>query len=81
MLESLVMLFFGLPIALAALFVSRLGRYRAAKKENAENPGTHTPEELKKRKTAAILWGVAAGVLAAVVIGFLVLLGLSIAYM
>lgn len=69
-------LFYGLPIAALAWFVYSLGRYLTAKKD-----GGHDEKDLRRFRWTAILSGVIAGVLLSVVIGFLVLIGISIAYM
>ena len=74
-------LFFGIPVLLIALFVTSLYRYISAKKQNRQAPGTFPPEEIKKRKILLIVLSVALGVLAAIVIGLLVLLSMAVAYM
>lgn len=74
-------LFFGIPAILLLLFGISLYRYTSAKKENREQPGTHSPEEMKKRKLLLIVLSVIAGVLVAVVIGFIALLFMAVAFM
>ena len=68
-------LFFGIPIASIAFFVSSLINYLNAKKDGAE------PQELKKRKLLLILSIVIALALVAAVVGVIVLLMMAIAYM
>lgn len=75
------LLFFGIPAILIALFGVSVYRYVSAVKQNKEVPGTFSPEEIKKRRTLLIVSSVAAGVLAAVVIGFVWLLFMAVAFM
>ena len=74
-------LFFAIPAILLALFGISVYRYVSAKKQNEAVPGTFTEEEIKKRKTMLIVLSVIAGVLATVVIGFVILLYMAIAFM
>ena len=74
-------LFFTIPALLLVLFAVSLYRYVAAKKRNRAAPGTYTDGEMKKRKIILIVSAVAAGVLAAVVLGFMALLFLAVAFM
>ena len=53
----------------------------AQKKQNEEVPGTFAPEETKRRKIMLIIASVVAGVLVAVVIGFIALLFMAVAFM
>ena len=74
-------LFFAIPAAMILFFGISLYRYRSAVSKNKANPGTFAPEEVKKRKTCLIVALVIAGVLAIVVIGFIALLFMAVAYM
>lgn len=74
-------LFFAIPGILIVLFVISLYRYIFAKKQNKKVPGTFTPEEIKKRKTFLIVLSVVVGVLVVIVIGFIALLFMAVAYM
>lgn len=74
-------LFFGIPAILLALFGISAYRYGVAKQENRENPGTHSEQEMKRRKVMLIVLSVIAGVLAVVVIGFIVLVFMAVAFM
>lgn len=74
-------LFFAIPIIFVALFGVSLYRYISAKKQNKAAPGTFTDAEVKKRKTMLIVVSVIAGILAAIVIFFLGLLFMAVAYM
>ena len=74
-------LFFGIPAVLFVLFGVSLYRYKTAKEENKQNPGTYSPEEMKKRKMMLIIALVIAGILVAVVIGFIALMFMAVAFM
>lgn len=75
------LLFFGMPVILIVFFGVSVYRYVSAVKQNKEAPGTFSPEEIKKLRTLLIVFSVAAGVLVAVVIGFVWLLFMALAYM
>ena len=74
--------FFAIPLALIALFGISLYRYVSAKKQNKVAPGTFSDEEVKNRKVVLIVLSVVAGVLVAIVIGFIALmLFMAVAHM
>lgn len=83
MLEALMyyFLFFGMPAILIVLFCISLYRYVSAKKKNKAVPGTFADDEIKKRKTMLIVLSVVAGVLTVVVVGFIILLFMAVAFM
>lgn len=74
-------LFFAIPTAFLVGFGISLYRYLSAKRRNKQTPGTFSPEEIKKRSTVVIVLAVTLGVLLAVVIGFIVLIYMAIAFM
>lgn len=74
-------LFFAIPAILVLLFGISLYRYISAKERNKKSPGTFSEKEIKMRKVLLIIFSVIAGVLAAVVIGLIILLYLAVAYM
>ncbi len=74
-------LFFSIPIILIALFGISVYRYVSAKKQNKAAPGTFSDDEIKKRKIMLIVLSVITAVLAAIVIGFIVLLFMAVAFM
>lgn len=75
------LIFFGIPLGLVVFFGNCLYRYVSAKRKNMEEPGIFPEEEMKKRKTMVIVSAVTAGVVVAVVVGFLAMLVMAIAYM
>ena len=74
-------LFFGIPAISILLFGISLYRYLSAKKQNKEVPGSFSDSEMKKRKIMLIILSVISGVLAVIVIGFIALLFMVVAYM
>ena len=80
-LPYFIFLFFAIPTISVVAFGVSLYRYLSAKKKNKLSPGTYVANELKKRKTALIVWGLIAGILVAMVIGIIVLLFTAIAFM
>ena len=74
-------LFLAIPAIVIVLFGVSLYRYISAKKRNKNAPGTFPPEEIKKRKIFLIITSVILGVFVVVVIGFMALLFLAIAFM
>ncbi len=74
-------LFFGIPAVVLVLFGICLYRYRSAKNQNAEEPGSVSPEELKRRKLLLIITASVTGVFALVAVGFVALLFMAVAFM
>ena len=74
-------LFFGIPVILIALLGVCLYRYISAKRQNKASPGKFSDKEIRKRKIMLILVSVIVGILTAIVIGFIALLYMAVAYM
>ncbi len=74
-------IFFAIPVILIALFGISLYRYISAKKQNKAVPGTFSDSEIIKRKTMLIVLSVIAGILAIIVVGFMALLFMAVAFM
>ncbi len=74
-------LLFLIPVFNIGLFCVSLYRYVYAKRKNREAAGTFSPAEMKKRKLLLIVSSVSAGVLAVIVIGLIILVSMSIAFM
>ena len=74
-------LFFMIPTVLLVLFGVSLYRYNSAKKQNKQNPGTFSDGEIKKRKLFLIVMAVITGALVVVVVGFVALLFMAVAFM
>lgn len=81
MVYLMQLLFYLLPIGAIVFFVKSLISYLSARKEYRYGTGSVSLDELKRRKLFLIVSSVIMGVLAAVVIGFLFLLIMAIAYM
>ena len=74
-------LFFAIPIAVLALFGISLFRFLSAKSQNKNTPGSVSADELKKRGTFLAITFAVAAVLLLVVIGFIALLFMAVAFM
>lgn len=80
-MQLIAILFFGIPIAMVAFCISSIIRYTEAKKENKANPGSVSPEQMKKHKILMIVSSVTAGLLVAAVLAIIILLMMAIAFM
>lgn len=73
--------FFGIPVVFLLLFGDSLYLFLSAKKKNKANPGSVSESELKKRKTFLIISSVLCGMFLAVVLGFIAIMFMAVAYM
>lgn len=62
-------------------FVVTLVMYYRAKKQNKKNPGTYTEMQIQSRKALLIASSVIFGLIAVVVIGYIALLMMVVAFM
>ncbi len=74
-------LFFAIPIVLLTFWGISIYRFVSAKKKNARDPETFSSSEMKTRKIVLIIASVLAGVILAIVIGFIALLFMAVAFM
>ena len=74
-------IFFAVPAILLVFFAISLYRYISAKRENEETPDTFSAEEIKKRKIILIVASIIAATLVAIVIGFIAMLFMAVAFM
>lgn len=74
-------LFLAIPLMTLIFFVVSLCEYLSARKREKREPGSVSPEEMKRRKTMLIVSSVIAGVLLAIVVGFVGLLYMAVAFM
>lgn len=81
MLYLMEFLYFAIPAAAIIFFVVSLCLYLAAKKQNKRQPGSVSLQTLKSRKIMLIVSSVIAGVLAAIVIAFIALMFMAVAFM
>lgn len=75
------LVFLVCPIASIIFFVVSLVQYLSAKKQYNRSGSGFSSETLKKRKTRLIVSSVLAGVFVTVVVAFMVLLGMAVAFM
>ena len=82
MFENLfVTLFFSIPIASIIMLIISIYRYISAKKRNKAVPNTYSEKDIKARKIMMIIMLIIVGVLATIVVGFILLLYSALAYM
>jgi len=74
-------LFYLIPAAALIFFVVSLIRYLHAKKKNKQTPDSFSPDQIKSRKLCLAVSSVIAGILAVVVLAFVVLIMMAIAFM
>ena len=74
-------LFVGIPGGVLAFFIVSLFRYQIAKRQNKQAPDTYSPEDIRRRLILLIVSAVILGVMLAVVIGFIALMFLAVAFM
>ncbi len=74
-------LFFAIPAGMLAFLGISGYRYISAKKKNAQTPGSISEREMKTRKTVFVITSAVAGVFLAVVLGFVALLFMAVAFM
>lgn len=81
MLYFIQFLYFAIPIAAILFFIVSLCLFLSARKQNKQQPGSVSAQTLRKRKIMLIVSSVIAGVLAAIVIAFIALLYMAVAFM
>ena len=74
-------LIYLIPLAVLVLFAVSLILYLTAKHRNKRNPGTYTDRQMKARFIFTVVTGIIAAVMAASVIGIMVLLFTAVAFM
>ena len=74
-------LYFAIPVAAIIFFVVSLCMYLSAKKQNKRQPGSVSSQTIKNRKILLIVSSVIAGVLVTILIAFIALLFMAVAFM
>jgi len=74
-------LYYIIPAAALIFFGISLFRYHYAKYKNKRAPGTYSPDRIRSRKICLIVSAVIAGILAVVVLAFIGLLMMAVAFM
>ncbi len=74
-------LYYIIPVSAVLFFGISLFRYYYAKHKNKRVPGTYSESQIKSRKICLIVSSVIAGVLAIVVLSFIGLLMMAVAFM
>ena len=75
------LLYYLIPISTLIFFAFSLYRYHYAKYQNKRTPGTYSDAQIKSRKICLIVSLVIAGILAVVVLAFIGLLMMAVAFM
>lgn len=81
MLYLMEFLYFAIPVAAIIFFVVSLCMYLSAKKQNKRQPGSVSSQTIKNRKILLIVSSVIAGVLVTILIAFIALLFMAVAFM
>ena len=81
MLYFIQFLYFAIPVAAILFFIVSLCLFLSARKQNKQQPGSVSAQTLRKRKIMLIVSSVIAGILAAIVIAFIALLYMAVAFM
>ena len=81
MLYFIQFLYFAIPVAAILFFIVSLCLFLSARKQNKQQPGSVSAQTLRKRQIMLIVSSVIAGVLAAIVIAFIALLYMAVAFM
>lgn len=83
MLEIILynVLFFAIPLLFIVLFGISLFRYISAKRQNKATPGKFSDKEINTRGIILIVLSVILGIFVAVVLGFVGLMYMAVAYM
>ena len=77
----LMFLYFAIPLGILAFWGISLYRYLSAKKANKKSPGTFSDDEFKRRKIIMIVTSCIAVTLTTVIVGFIGLMFLAVAFM
>lgn len=81
MIFMLYIIFHGTPIVLLGWFILSLCRYLIAKRQNRQEPGRFSADEIKQRRFMLILSGSMLAAFFLVIFGFIAMLYNSVAYM
>ena len=81
MLYFIQFLYFAIPVAAILFFIVSLCLFLSARKQNKQQPGSVSAQTLRKRKIMLIVSSVIAGVFAAIVIAFIAVLYMAVAFM
>lgn len=76
-----VFAFLSVPVIAIIYFIISLVNYQSAKKKNKQIPDTYNKEDMKTRKKHLIISACVAGILFAIIIAFVCLFFIGIAYM
>ena len=72
---------YALPVAAVALFIVSLVRYIRARRANRRAPDTYNKRQMTDRLVWLIVTGVITGVMLLMIVGFMLLLMMAVAFM
>ena len=75
------LLYYLIPTAALIFFAVSLTVYILAKKRNARIPGTYSESQIKSKKLCLIISSVIAGIMLVVILAFIGLLMMAVAFM
>jgi asparagine N-glycosylation enzyme membrane subunit Stt3 len=81
MFYLLQFLTYALPVAAVVLFVVSLVRYIRARRANRRAPDTYNKRQMTDRLVWLIVTGVITGVMVLMILGFVMLLMMAVAFM
>ena len=81
MLYLLGSLYYIIPIGVILFFAISLSAYISAKSRNKRAPDTYSESQMKTRLVCLVVSSVMAGILAVVVVAFIILLFMAVAFM
>ena len=79
--QAIYLLYYGVPLLAVLMFAIARYRYCIARHKNKRCPGTFSDAEIKRRKIMLIVSSVVFGVLALIVLAFIALLMVAVAFM
>jgi len=74
-------LYYIIPVGAILFFIISFARFRDAKAKNKRKPGTYSDAQMKSRKVCFVVSAAIAGILAVVVLAFIGLLMMAVAFM
>ncbi len=81
MLDFYLFLYYGIPVAAVVFFLVTLILHLSARRKARRAPGSVSEQTLRLRRTLFIIASVLMGILLAVVVAFIALMLLAVAFM
>ncbi len=81
MFDIVEALYYIIPAAALLFFAISLFRYQYAGYKNKRAPGTYNQSQMKLRKIFLVVSSVIVGIMMAVIVSFIILLSMAVAFM